>query len=248
MAEPALAVIIPALDEAATIGDVVRAIPRELGAVAIVVDNGSRDATAERAGEAGALVVSEPRRGYGRACAAGVRALPPSCEIVVFLDGDGSDDAAAMERLVAPVRAGVADFAIGSRTRGMREPGSMAPHQLLAGRVAGAVIAFAYGVRYTDMCPFRAIGRTRLEALGMREKTYGWNVEMQVLAARDGLRVVELPVDHRNRRGGESKVSGNPQATVVAAARILIVLARTAVRRRPHVRRSIAGESTLQPD
>ncbi len=228
MAEPAIAVIIPALDEAATIGDVIGAVPQEIGAVAIVVDNGSRDATAKRA------------------CAAGVRALPASFEIVVFLDGDGSDDAAAMERLVAPVRAGRADFAIGSRTRGMREPGSMAPHQLLAGRIAGAAIAFAYGVRYTDMCPFRAIARDRLGALGMREETYGWNVEMQVLAARHGLRVVELPVDHRNRRGGESKVSGNPQASVVAAVRILMVLARTAMRR--NVRHGIAGKTTLQPD
>jgi len=227
-------VIIPALDEEATIGDVVRAIPRDLAATTIVVDNGSRDATAERAREAGALVVCEPRRGYGRACAAGVRALPQSCGIVVFLDGDGSDDAAAMERLVAPVRAGLADFTIGSRTRGTREPGSMTQHQLLAGRIAGIAIAFAYGVRYTDMCPFRAIVRARLEALGMREETYGWNVEMQVLAAREGLRVVELPVDHRNRRGGSSKVSGSVSATLVAAARILTVLARAAVRsRRP---------------
>ena len=233
MAEPAIAVIIPARDEEATIGDVVRAIPPELGALAIVVDNGSRDATATRAREAGARVVWEPRRGYGRACATGVRALPPSSEIVVFLDGDGSDDAAAMESLVAPVRDGLADFAIGSRTRELREPGSMAPHQIIAGRLAGAVIASAYGVRYSDMCPYRAIARSRLEALGMREETYGWNVEMQILAARDGLRVVELPVNHRNRRGGESKVSGNLPTSVVAAARILTVLARTALRRRP---------------
>jgi glycosyltransferase involved in cell wall biosynthesis len=231
-----IAAVIPALDEEGAISDVIRAIPRELDVLAIVVDNGSRDATAERAREAGAIVVSEPRRGYGRACATGLRSLPASCEIVVFLDGDGSDDASSMERLVAPVRDGRYDFVIGSRIRGLREPGSMAPHQLFAGRIAGAVIAFAYGVRYTDMCPYRAISRRRLDALGMREETYGWNVEMQVLAARAGLRILELPVDHRNRRAGISKVSGNLRASVVAALRILAVLVRAALRRRskPH--------------
>ncbi len=245
MTEPSIVVIIPALDEEGAIGDVVGAIPRELAALAIVVDNGSRDATAQRAQEAGALVVSEPRRGYGRACAAGVRSLPASCEIVVFLDGDGSDDASAMERLIAPVRDGRFDLAIGSRTRGTREPGSMAPHQILAGRIAGLVIAFAYGVRYTDMCPFRAIARRRLDALGMREETYGWNVEMQVLAARDGLKILELPVDHRNRRTGESKVSGNLRASIVAALRILAVLGRAALRHRLQATAARTGSVSL---
>lgn len=244
MAEPSIVVVIPALDEEAAIGDVVRAIPPTLEALAIVVDNGSRDRTAERAREAGAFVVCEPLRGYGRACAAGVRELPSSCEIVVFLDGDGSDDAAEMERLIAPVREGQYDFVIGSRTRGSRERGSMASHQILAGRIAGFVIAFAYGVRYSDMCPFRAIARKRLEELGMREATYGWNVEMQVLAARAGLRILELPVDHRNRRGGTSKVSGRPSASIVAAIRILAVLTRAALRRRKPVARAVSASDS----
>lgn len=212
MLEARIAVVIPALDEEDAIGGVIAEIPAALGALVIVVDNGSRDATAARAARAGATVVFEPRRGYGRACAAGVRAVPQACEVVVFLDGDGSDDPKVMETLVAPVLSGAAHFVIGSRIRGVREPGSMAPHQLLAGRIAGAIIARAYGVRYTDMGPFRAIERRTLDALDLREATYGWNVEMQILIARSGARVLEIPVPHRCRRGGASKVSGNPGA------------------------------------
>ena len=141
----------------------------------IVVDNGSTDRTAERAREAGARVVTAPR-GYGRACAAGVRALSPKCDIVVFLDGDGSDCPAFMNQLVDPIATGTHDFVIGSRTRGQREPGSMNFQQILAGRIAGWILRLLYGVRYTDMCPFRAIRRDALEKLDMREETYGWNL------------------------------------------------------------------------
>jgi glycosyltransferase involved in cell wall biosynthesis len=224
-----ISVIIPALDEEEPIASVVRecfatGLPNEV----IVVDNGSTDRTAERAHEAGARVVTAPR-GYGRACAAGVHALSPECDIVVFLDGDGSDVPAFMNQLVDPVAHGTHDFVIGSRTRGQREPGSMNLQQIFAGRLAGVILRFLYGVRYTDMSPFRAIRRDALERLDMREQTYGWNLEMQMKVARAGLRVLEIPVDHRRRAGGESKVSGTFRGTFFAGARIVATLVRVAL-------------------
>ncbi len=223
-----ISVVIPALNEEEPIADVVRAclatgLPNEV----IVVDNGSTDRTAERARESGARVVAAPR-GYGRACAAGVRALSPACEIVVFLDGDGSDCAELMPRIVQPIIDGAQDFVIGSRTRGEREPGSMNFQQVVSGRVAGVLLRLLYGVSYTDMCPFRAIRRNALEKLGMKEQTYGWNLEMQMRAARAGLRILEVPVNHRCRTGGESKVSGTLRGTFVAGTRIVATLFRVA--------------------
>jgi len=224
----AVSVIIPALNEeepiAGVAGEVAATnIPVEI----IVVDNDSTDRTAQRAREAGARVVKAPR-GYGRACAAGVAALQPECDIVVFLDGDGSDCPEFITQLVGPIAAGTHDFVIGSRTRGQREAGSMNFQQVLSGRIAGAVLRWLYGVRYTDMCPFRAIRRDALERLGMREQTYGWNLEMQMKAARAGLRILEIPVNHRCRAGGESKVSGTLRGTFVAGARIIATLVRVA--------------------
>lgn len=223
-----VSVVIPALNEEEPIAGVVRAIPRDIVDEVIVVDNGSSDATTARASAVGAKVISEPQRGYGRACAAGVRGLSPDCAIVVFLDGDGSDCPELMENLVQPIRNGEYDFVIGSRTRGERERGSMNLQQIVAGRMAGLLMRILYGVRYTDMCPFRAIRRDALESLGMREETYGWNLEMQMLAARAGLRILEVPVNHRRRAGGESKVSGTLRGTFVAGARILATLIRVA--------------------
>jgi len=230
-----ISVIIPALNEEEPIAAVVRdclttGLPREV----IVVDNGSTDRTMERARAAGAKVVSEPRPGYGRACAAGIRALslPQSRDdLVVFLDGDGSDCPEFMPQLVDPIRRGEQDFVIGSRTRGKREPGSMNFQQVFAGRVAGALLRLLYGVRYSDMCPFRAIRRDALERLGMKEPTYGWNLEMQMRAARAQLRILEVPVNHRCRTGGESKVSGTLRGTFVAGARIIATLFRVALER-----------------
>lgn len=220
--------IIPALNEQETIADVVRAIPREISQEVIVVDNGSTDATAQRAAAAGAHVIKEPVHGYGRACAAGVSALPSDCGIVVFLDGDGSDCPELMNRLTQPIAEGMFDFVIGSRTRGEREAGSLNVQQLIAGRLAGVLINMLYGVRYTDMCPFRAIRRDALDKLGMREQTYGWNLEMQMKAARAKLLILEVPVDHRRRAGGTSKVSGSVRGTLLAAARITLTLLRVA--------------------
>jgi glycosyltransferase involved in cell wall biosynthesis len=224
-----VSVIIPALNEEKPIAGVVREclatdVPEEV----IVVDNGSTDRTAECAREAGARVVSAPR-GYGRACMAGVRALSPECDIAVFLDGDGSDVPALMNQLVDPIARDTHDFVIGSRTRGQREPGSMNFQQVLSGRIAGVILRLLYGVRYTDMCPFRAIRRDALAQLDMREETYGWNLEMQMKAARAGLRVLEIPVNHRRRTGGESKVSGTLRGTFVAGTRIIATLARIAL-------------------
>ena len=224
----AVSVIIPALNEEEPIVGVVREVaatnvPVEI----IVVDNDSTDRTAQRAREAGARVVKAPR-GYGRACAAGVAALRPECDIVVFLDGDGSDCPEFITQLIGPIAAGTHDFVIGSRTRGQREAGSMNFQQVLSGRIAGAVLRWLYGVRYTDMCPLRAIRRDALERLGMREQTYGWNLEMQMKAARARLRILEIPVNHRRRAGGESKVSGTLRGTFVAGARIIATLVRVA--------------------
>ena len=225
--------VIPALDEEESIGDVVRAVPADLVSEVVVVDNGSVDRTAERAREAGARVVHEPRRGYGRACRTGAEATSPRAEALVFLDGDGSDCADAMGLLLAPIAAGTHDFVVGSRLRGAREPGSLNAAQLLAGAMAGASLRILYGVRYTDMCPFRAIRRDALLALDLREETYGWNLEMQMKAARRGLRILELPVPHRRRRGGRSKVSGDLAATFRAGLRIAWTLARVGFARRP---------------
>ncbi len=226
-----ITVIIPALDEEEPIGGVVRdcltsGLPDEV----IVVDNGSTDATAQRAREAGARVVTAPR-GYGRACAAGIAAADPGSDILVFLDGDGSDCPEFMERLVRPIADGAADFVIGSRVRGEREPRSMNFQQVFAARLAGWLLQLLYGIRYTDMCAFRAIRRDAFARLGMKEQTYGWNLEMQMKAARAGLRILEVPVNHRCRRGGVSKVSGTLRGTFVAGARIIVTLLRIATAR-----------------
>ena len=227
-----ISVIIPALNEEEPIAAVVRdCLATGLPAEVIVVDNGSTDRTAERARAAGAKVVVELTPGYGRACAAGVGAVPADCEIVVFLDGDGSDCPEFMDQLVQPITRGEQDFVIGSRTRGKRERGSMNFQQVFAGRVAGVLLRLLYGVRYSDMGPFRAIRRSALDQLGMKEPTYGWNLEMQMRAARAGLRILEIPVDHRCRTGGESKVSGTLRGTFVAGTRIIATLFRVAAER-----------------
>ena len=198
-----VSVVIPCLNEEAPIAGVVRDVLAQGVDEIIVVDNGSTDRTAAEAAAAGARVVAEPKRGYGRACAAGVKALHRDCDIVCFLDGDGSDVPEFMPNLIGPIAVGGADFVIGSRTRGRREPGSLTPQQIVAGRLAGVMLRAVYGVRFTDMSPFRAIRADYLRVLGMREETYGWNLEMQMRVAAAKLRIVEIPVDHRCRRGGE---------------------------------------------
>jgi glycosyltransferase involved in cell wall biosynthesis len=224
-----VAAVIPTLNEAATIAGTIALLPREVVDEIIVADCSSRDDTAAVAEAAGALVVTLAERGYGRACAAGVGVAGEGCDIILFLDGDGADRADLAATLLAPIRAGTHDFVIGSRVRGERERGSMSWHQVLAGRLAGRLMSLLYGVRYTDMCAFRAISREALTRLDMRETTYGWNIEMQMKAARAGLRVLELPVPYRCRAGGSSKVAGTLGGSIRAGWRIIVTIARIAL-------------------
>jgi len=232
MTKPYISVIIAALNEEAAITKVIHAVPLDVADEIVVVDNGSKDRTAEVATAAGARVVKEPVPGYGRAFRAGLRSISPECEIVVFLDGDGSDCPEMMDRLVNPIVEGAADFVIGSRTQGSREPGSMNFHQVIAGYMIGFMLQILYGVRSTDMGPFRAIRRDTLDQLGLREETYGWPLEMQMRAARARVRTMEVPVDYRRRAGGHSKIAGTVRGSVLAASRILITLARISIQRR----------------
>lgn len=226
-----VAVVIPTFNEAASIGAVVAELPRDLVGRIIVADGGSTDGTAQLARDAGAEVVSVGR-GYGSACLAGAQAAGDA-DIVVFMDGDGADDPAAIAGLVAPIQTGHCDFVIASRARGVRQPGSMAWHQIAAGLAAGWLTKLLYGVRYTDMCAFRAIRRDALLALGMREMTYGWNLEMQMRAARAGFRILEVPVDYRRRLGGESKVAGSLRGSIKAGLKIVSTFARVAMEPSP---------------
>jgi glycosyltransferase involved in cell wall biosynthesis len=222
-----VALVIPVIDEGATIAGVVRAVPRDVIDEIIVVDGGSRDDTVAAARAAGARVIVEPRAGYGAACLVGVAAAADSA-VIAFIDGDGSDDPGDLHRIVGPILAGERDFVIGSRAVAAREVGSMGAHQLLAGSLAGFAIRALYGVRYTDMGPLRAIRRNALENLNMRERTYGWNLEMQMRAARAGLRILELPVAHRNRAGGASKVAGSFRGTLRASWNLATTFVRVA--------------------
>ena len=203
-----VSVVIPCLDEEVAIGPCVAAVLASGVGEVIVVDGLSSDRTAERAAAAGAKVVIEAARGYGQAMLSGLGALSPNCTIVLFIDGDGSDRPDMIPAMLEPIESGRADFVLGSRLRGEREPGSLGASQILAGHLAGVLIRLLYGVRFTDMSPFRAIRRDVLERLGMAERTFGWNLEMQMRVAAAGLRVLEIPVGQRRRAGGVSKVSG----------------------------------------
>jgi len=225
------AVVIPTLNEEWSIAEVVARIPRHLVSRIIVADGGSRDATVERARGAGAEVVAAGL-GYGQACLTGALASA-GCDIIVFMDGDGADDPQAIGKLVGPIVSAEKDLVIGSRTRGSYARKSIAWHQIAAGRLAGWGTQLLYGVRYTDMCALRAIRRDALLALGMRELTYGWNLETQMRAAAAGLRILEIPVDYRCRVAGNSKVAGNLRGSIRAGARIVTTFARVAVETRP---------------
>ena len=232
---PRATVVVPTLNERDAIGAVVREIPRGIATEIIVADSGSTDGTQQAARDAGARVLELNQRGYGLACARAAEAADPASEVIVFLDGDGADRADLMHRLVDPILQGTHDFVIASRTRGERDPGSMSWHQVLAGQLAGLGMRALYGVRYTDMCAFRAIRRSSLASLGLREMTYGWNIEMQMQAARAGLRILEIPVPYRCRMGGQSKVAGSLRGTMRAGWRIVTTFGRVAASPRPRV-------------
>ncbi len=228
-------VIIPALDEEESLPLVLRAIPRcplpgvEVVEV-VVVDNGSTDGTAAAARERGATVVREERRGYGAACLRGLAALHDGIEAVVFLDADFSDHPEEMGLLLEPILKGEADLVIGSRTLGAREPGALPPQARLGNRLAVSLIRLIWGVRYTDLGPFRAIRRDALPKLRMTDRDYGWTIEMQIRAAEEGLRIAERPVSYR-RRVGKSKISGTVSGAARAGAKILLTIVRFSLRR-----------------
>ncbi len=230
---PTIGVVIPALNEEATIAAQVAEVlavaerpdlPARIVRV-VVVDNGSEDRTAGRARSAGATVVSEPQRGYGRACATGVEAAG-DVDLIVLMDADRSDRCDELPLLLTPLLAGEADLVIGSRTLGSFEPGSLLPQQRFGNWLAARLLRLLYSVRVTDIGPFRVMRRHDLLSLGMREMTYGWSVEMIARAARRGLWVREVPVTYRKRAGGDSKVSGNLTASVRAGGRIIATIFR----------------------
>lgn len=225
--------VIPARDEAQAIGSVLRNAPAFLSEI-IVVDNGSRDRTGEIAAANGARVIVEPRAGYGRACKAGIAAALPA-DIILFMDADGADDPGDAERIVAPVAAGEADLVIGSRMIGRAEKGALNLPQRFGNRLAAWLINRFWGVRFTDLGPFRAASAAALARLSMDDDAYGWTVEMQARAAKLGLRVRETPVTYR-RRVGRSKISGTLRGVVMAGATILYVVFRERLRDGPLLR------------
>ncbi len=219
--------IIPALDEEEAIGDTVARLDRRLVHEVIVVDNGSQDRTGERAAAAGARVVVEPRRGYGRACLAGVTAAA-GADVLVFLDGDGSDVPEDLPHILMPIQRGEADLVLGSRALGHREPGSLAAHQLWGNRMVLLLLRLLYRVRLTDFGPFRAIRTEALARLGMAHPTYGWPIEMVVKAAKGGLRIAEVPVAWRRREAGRSKVAGTFRGSLLAGYHLIATVLRYA--------------------
>jgi glycosyltransferase involved in cell wall biosynthesis len=227
-----ISLVIPAFNEADVIEQTLLRLPKGIFSKVIVADNGSTDGTGEKAGRAGALVVRAEMKGYGAACLKALE-LCGDGEILVFLQADGSEDAAEAEDLVAPILRGEADLVLGSRVLGHASPGALRPHQKFGNWLATRLLAWFWGFRYTDLGPFRAIRAGDLRRLGMRELRYGWTVEMQMRALDAGLRVREVPVRYGYRVAGTEKVSGNWRASAAAGWTIIWVLLRGAWRRRP---------------
>lgn len=264
-----IAVVIPALNEAEAIPEVLRAIPAWVDQV-VVADNGSTDATAARARQAGATVVYEPQPGYGAACLAGIDevaradlaraeaamadgamadgagAAVTKTDIIVFLDGDNSDYPEEMARLVDPIAHNEADMVLGSRVTGEREAGSLMPQQRFGNWLATTLIHLIWRQRYTDLGPFRAIDVAKLNALSMADRNYGWTVEMQIRAIEEGLRIQEVPVSYRCRIG-TSKVSGTVRGTVLAGYKILYIIGRQALRTATRRKPGSSGPASRSP-
>jgi glycosyltransferase involved in cell wall biosynthesis len=221
MPERGYALVIPALNEADSIGLVLRHLPPDLFLQTIVVDNGSQDGTAEVARAAGAQVVKEPRRSYGQACLTALANLRPEIQAVAFMDADFSDDPADLEQLARRFDAGECDLVIGSRVLGRSEPGSLTPLQRFGNWLSTKRIKSIWHVSFTDLGPMRLISRRMLERLDVRDRGFGWNVEMQAKAARIKLRVAEVPVSYRRRQFGTSKISGTVRGSFRAGIKIL---------------------------
>lgn len=217
------AIVIPALNEAGAIGDLVRRVPRDAVGQVIVVDNGSTDATAAVAAAAGARVVHEHRRGYGAACWAGVSAVSAGTDVVAFLDGDGSQDPAELPAILEPIVKGRADFVLGARRRIDGHPA----HATLGTRLIARLVSWRHGAHVTDIPPFRAIRIALLRQLDMRDRAFGWPVEMVAKAAARGARIVEVPVSHRPRVAGRSKVSGTIVGSLRAGYAFFVIALRT---------------------
>jgi glycosyltransferase involved in cell wall biosynthesis len=242
---PRICAVIPVLNEAGAIGPMLKRLPTVID-VAIVVDGGSSDTTVAEAREAGAIVLHETRRGYGQACQTGADyAETLGAELVVFMDGDGADSVENTSRLTAPVLQGQADFVLADRSAGERDPGSMGLHQILAGHLIGAAVGVIAGKRYRDMCAFRAIRVADLKQLGMREMGYGWNLEMQIRAARAGLRVLEVPMPYHNRIAGQSKVAGSLKGSLRAGQRIVRTLVSVGLTARKRMPERVMDRSRL---
>ena len=224
--KPVIHAIIPAFNEALSIGKVIREIPTDLVSEIIVVNNASTDETAEEAKKAGATVLNEPRMGYGNACLQGIaycRSQTPTPDIIVFLDGDHADYPEQAFSLVQPILDNRADLVIGSRALGQREAGSMTAQQIFGNWLATSLLKLFFNERFTDLGPFRAIRFSSLLNLHMSDKNYGWTVEMQIKAAKQKLRCQEIPVRYR-KRIGVSKVSGTVKGTIMAGYKILYTL------------------------
>jgi glycosyltransferase involved in cell wall biosynthesis len=227
VAGPQIAVVIPALNEEKSIGRVLQAIPKQFAKLVVVVDNGSSDHTVTLALANGAQVLWEPHKGYGAACLAGIAALPQEVEIIVFLDADYSDYPEEMEKLVTPIVRNQTDFVLGSRMVYPAASAALTPQQRWGNWLATRLIRLLFGYRYSDLGPFRAIRKRALESLRMSDRGYGWTVEMQIKAIRAGLRILEVPVQYRQRLG-QSKISGTLKGTIHAGSKILYTVFRSA--------------------
>lgn len=217
-------VVIPAFNEQEALGKVLAAIPTGIAKAVVVANNGSTDRTPDIAREGGAVLVDEPRRGYGHACLAGIeKAREWDPETIVFLDGDFSDYPEQMGRLVGPIESGQCDFVVGSRMRGVQSRGALLPQARFGNWLAGSIMRIVWGAGFTDLGPFRAIRLAELDRLNMQDRTYGWTVEMQLKAVEAGVRWLEVPVDYRPRIG-TSKVTGTLRGTVGASVKILRIL------------------------
>lgn len=225
---PTIDVIIPAFNESQSIGKVVEDLPKDVVREVIVVNNNSTDRTEKMARAAGATVLKEPRQGYGYACLKGMEYVAQKSkeaqpDIIVFIDGDYSDYPEETRELVKPITNDNYDLVIGSRALGQREKGAMLPQQVFGNWLATTLVKWFYGINFTDLGPFRAIKYDKLLSLNMADKTYGWTVEMQVKAAKQGLRCKEVPVKYRKRLG-KSKVTGTVKGTILAGYKIIYTI------------------------